>query len=98
MNTDDTTPDFSGAGAADAESSAAKEAKARKSLDERIEDAEAELKRLREAKRKREEDERKRNEAELRALLAGEKLNLTPAAVWRKALPDIKAALARAAG
>jgi len=97
MNTDDTTPHLSSAGAADAES-AAKEAKARKSLDERIEDAEAELKRLKEAKRKREEDERKRNEAELRALLASEKLNLTPAAVWRKALPDIKVALARAAG
>lgn len=81
---------------AEPESASAKEAKARKSLDEKIEEAEAELKRLKEAKRRKEEEDRKRNEAELRALLASEKLNLTPAAVWRKALPAIKTALERA--
>jgi len=96
MNAND-TPDQATTHNAEADSAAAKEAKARKSLDERIGEAEAELKRLKEAKRKKEEEERKRNDSELRALLANEKLNLTPAAIWRKALPDIKAALVRAA-
>jgi len=80
-----------------AEAIASADAKARKTLDERIEDAEAELKRLREAKRRKEQEDRERNERELRSLLAAEKLNLTPAATWRKALPEIKSALKRAA-
>ena len=96
MKTDDTPDDLATTHNAEIESATTREAKARKSLDERIGEAEAELKRLKETKRKKEEEERKRNEGELRSLLASEKLNLISAATWRKALPGIKEALARA--
>lgn len=75
---------------------AANEAKSRKTIEERIAETQAELKRLQDAKRKKDQEDRERNERELRSLLTKEKLDLTPAAIWRKALPDIKAALTRA--
>ena len=73
------------------------EAKARKSLDDRIVETEAELKRLKDAKRKREQAERERNEREVLALLNSEKLIAIPSTAWRQALPGIKTALERAA-
>ena len=82
--------------APEVEAASVSEAKARKSLDDRIIETEAELKRLREAKRKREQADRERNEREVLTLLTAEKLIAIPSAAWRHALPGIKTALERA--
>ena len=82
----------------EAAATSASEAKARKSLDDRIEETEAELRRLKDARRKKEQADRERNEREVLALLVAEKVIATPSAVWRRAMADIKTALERASG
>lgn len=69
----------------------------RRSIEDRIADAEQELKRLVELKRRREREEREQRERELRELLKTEKVDEFAVSVWRAAMPRIRELLQQAA-
>lgn len=75
-----------------ADDSSAKTA-GRKTLEQRIADAEADLKRLLEEKRKRDQAAREANAKAVQRLLSGEGLLAMDVEAWRRALPAIRKAL-----
>ena len=72
--------------------------KARRSLEQRIEEASEALRRLQDQKRKIDRAQREQNEKEIRDLIRAEKLDDFAAETWRAALADLRAALSKAQG
>lgn len=68
----------------------------RKSIDDRIAEAEQEVKRLVELKRRREREAREQRERELRDMLRSEKLDEFPIAAWRATVVQMREMLERA--
>ena len=72
--------------------------KARRSLEQRIEEASEVLRRLQDQKRKIDRAQREQNEKEIRDFIRAEKLDEFAAETWRAALTDLRAALSKAQG
>jgi len=80
------------ANGATAEENSAKAA-GRKTLEQRIAEAEADLRRLQDEKRKRDQAARDANTKAVQRLLSGEGLLAMDVEAWRRALPAIRKAL-----
>lgn len=88
----ETVVETGGANSVAAEEASAKAA-VRKTLEQRIAEAEADLKRLQEEKRKRDLAAREANAKAVQRLLSAEGLLAMDVEAWRRALPAIRKAL-----